>query len=93
MRSCCIVTVRAPFFLLYDFYYSRIKKLYLFGKMLICYHKTNAYSKLFFAGFCAKLQTRKRKEGKSMNVHMIICLVIFVLTIASFLWGKISMAL
>lgn len=28
-----------------------------------------------------------------MNVHMIICLVIFVLTIASFLWGKISMAL
>jgi solute carrier family 13 (sodium-dependent dicarboxylate transporter), member 2/3/5 len=28
-----------------------------------------------------------------MNTHMIICLVIFVLTIASFLWGKISMGL
>ena len=28
-----------------------------------------------------------------MNVHMILCLVIFVLTIASFLWGKISMGL
>ena len=28
-----------------------------------------------------------------MSVHMILCLVIFVLTIASFLWGKISMGL
>lgn len=28
-----------------------------------------------------------------MSIHMILCLVIFVLTIASFLWGKISMGL